>query len=167
MYTKDLSIYNYNTYFPLVAVRCVGWLDSEHEYSKGLPPEGFLEKLRIIVTHETPFFNIHVNLLRSNRPCNLCHQAIKILSPWDSIHLFSLGMSEIWIPDVSGWFAAPSLIYHYIESHGYLPPSCFVEAVFALQTEKHFIAEDIYDCLIRSPVEGREGTSLDSEGSET
>ena len=43
-----------------------------------------------------------------------------------------LGMSQIRIPSSSGLiWAAPSLIYHYIVAHSYLPPQAYLDAVEA------------------------------------
>lgn len=47
-----------------------------------------------------------------------------------------LGMSEIWLPSSSGViYAAPSLIYHYMEAHRYLPPQEFLDAVIAFNLD--------------------------------
>jgi len=61
-----------------------------------------------------------------------------------------LGNAEIWIPDgAGGIFAAPNLIVHYIETHNYLPPSEFIEAVFNPLPEDWDAAETA-DRLIQS-----------------
>jgi hypothetical protein len=40
------------------------------------------------------------------------------------------GNGEIWITDHNGTnFAAPRLIVHYIDEHGYMPPLSYIEAV--------------------------------------
>jgi hypothetical protein len=46
--------------------------------------------------------------------------------------MLSLGSAEIRVPGSGGRiYAAPDLIYHYVEAHGYRPPDEFVEAVMA------------------------------------
>jgi hypothetical protein len=41
-----------------------------------------------------------------------------------------LGNGEIRIPDgPTAMFAAPTLIWHYVEAHGYRPPDRFIAAV--------------------------------------
>jgi hypothetical protein len=42
------------------------------------------------------------------------------------------GNGEIWVPGDDVIYAAPVLIVHYIEEHGYLPPPQFLKAVAAL-----------------------------------
>jgi hypothetical protein len=43
---------------------------------------------------------------------------------------FFLGSAELWVPASDGSiFAAPNMIVHYVEMHGYLPPPAFVLAV--------------------------------------
>lgn len=40
-----------------------------------------------------------------------------------------VGSTEIIVPGGNAVFKAPSLILHYIDSHGYQPPECFCTAV--------------------------------------
>lgn len=65
-----------------------------------------------------------------------------------------LGMSEIWLTNDTGWFAAPSLVIHYITDHGYLPPSAFVRAVWALRTGDRFLGQEVYDRLVSERMGG-------------
>ncbi|MEI8633209.1 hypothetical protein P4S72_16540 [Vibrio sp. PP-XX7] len=57
-----------------------------------------------------------------------------------------LGSSEVWLPSVEEgeYFASPSMIYHYIDAHDYLPPLDFVEAVMAFDLDKPFDAQEVY-----------------------
>jgi hypothetical protein len=41
----------------------------------------------------------------------------------------TLGDAEIRVPGEGKAYACPTLIYHYIVKHGYLPPDEFLEAV--------------------------------------
>ncbi|GAB6261036.1 hypothetical protein PSSHI_12790 [Photobacterium sp. R1] len=43
------------------------------------------------------------------------------------------------------FFAAPSMVYHYVEKHSYLPPQEFVEVVMAFDCTKKFTAQKV--CL--------------------
>ncbi|WP_157496558.1 hypothetical protein [Hahella ganghwensis] len=59
-------------------------------------------------------------------------------------------MSEILVPDINGnsYFASPSMIYHYVVTHRYLPPKSFIEAVMNVDLSMKFLAEDIFDNLL-------------------
>jgi hypothetical protein len=42
----------------------------------------------------------------------------------------SLGTGELWVTGDKGViYAAPTLIVHYVEDHGYVPPAAFVSAL--------------------------------------
>jgi hypothetical protein len=58
----------------------------------------------------------------------------------------TLGAAEIWIPskDRNVFFAAPSMVYHYVEKHSYLPPEEFVVAVMSFDLSTPYKAQDIY-----------------------
>lgn len=145
MFIGDLSIYSYRLPFPLEDVRCVGWLDSEHEYPTGRPPDWLTEKLESIALRRDSDFDAHVNVVRGIHPCNFCGRDVELISGGQRT---PLGMSEIWLPNGSGWLAAPSLVIHYITDHGYLPPSAFVQAVSALRTGNRYLGQEVYDRLV-------------------
>jgi hypothetical protein len=151
VYFQDLSMYRYHLPFPLQDVRCVGWLDSEHPYERGLPPVDLAEKLEEIIQHRSDVFDVHVNVVRGIHPCNFCGKDIKLIA---SRRERLLGMSEIWVPDNSGWLASPSLIVHYITDHGYLPPPAFVHAVTVLSTRDQFLGQEVYDRLVSERTAG-------------
>lgn len=144
-------MYRYRLPFPLQGVRCVGWLDSEHPYESGHSPVGIAEKLEEIIQHRSDVFDVHVNVVRGIHPCNFCGKDVKLFA---SRRETLLGMSEIWVPDNSGWLASPSLIVHYITDHGYLPPSNFVQAVRDLSTRDRFLGQEVYDRLISEKMAG-------------
>lgn len=152
MYFQDLSTYSYHLSFPLEGVRCVGWLDADHEYAIGHSPEWLAEQLRLFTQHRSQTFDVHVNVMRGIHPCNLCGERIQIITKDGRSQ--PLGMSEIWIPCNPGWFAAPSLVIHYIEEHRYMPPSTFMEAVQSLRTDRSFLGQDVYDRLLREKMGG-------------
>lgn len=151
MFIEDLSVYQFHLPFSFEDVRCVGWLDSEHEYQTGCPPVWLTEKLGEIVVRRDSAFDAHVNVVRGIHPCNFCGRDVEFTSGGKTI---LLGMSEIWLPTDSGWLAAPSLVIHYIMDYGYLPPSAFVRAVWELNPEQRFLGQEVYDRLMRKKMRG-------------
>ena len=129
-YCEDLSPYSYlpETVPEGVTVRCVGWLDGEHPFATGEPPEGFLAELGVLCAEHT------TAQTRGMHWCELC--------PADAVQYpvleriggkdVPLGSAEIRVLTPNGeWLAAPDLVYHYVRAHRYLPPEVFVEAVLA------------------------------------
>ncbi|MDH6225500.1 hypothetical protein [Streptomyces sp. MJP52] len=96
----------------------VGWLSAARRYRRGTPPPGLAETLRRMTrTHRAG----------QTRGFHLC--------PWCSMRLLRAGpecprgSAEIRAVGDGVAYAAPELIAHYVESHGYLPPDGFVHAV--------------------------------------
>lgn len=143
MYFKDMSQYSYYQSKPFEGVLNVGWLEREHSYSKGVSPLGFVEKLSHVM-RLNDISSVHVNRIRSIHPCNLCGEySFEEIDPMGNL---LVGASEIWIPRLSGgFFAAPSMLIHYVDHHHYLPPKEFVDAVIAFDSTKPFNAQVEYD----------------------
>ena len=143
MYYADLSSYQYGLDRPLPEVLNVGWLDHAEPYTVGPVPNLFSERLRLW------FKSSRVNQMRGIHQCNLCHNRRSILLPIDENPSFEsegktlfLGNWEIWVPLTEQIiFASPALIIHYVESHGYRPPSEFVSAVMADYSQNNWKAE--------------------------
>lgn len=141
MYYDDLSDYCFYLKTPVQQVKNVGWLKKNHSFTKGHVSKIFLEKIaKIIVIHS----GVHVNRRRCQNSCELCgcyvpEISVNGISEW-------LGFSEIWIPSIRQgyFFAAPSLIYHYVMEHEYLPPKDFIEAVMQFDLNSEFNAEALY-----------------------
>jgi hypothetical protein len=97
-------------------VRAVGWLDLEHEFSKGEPQAEFVTKLqRFVEQWEESARLLGFPQLLGGHTCEFCGNA----------H----GTGDFGIPFGDLLFVAPTLILHYIGSHQYLPPSDFITAV--------------------------------------
>jgi hypothetical protein len=142
MHYPDLSNYTYYLKKPVASVQNVGWLDAAYDFDKGLVAEGFLEKLEAIIS-SAGSLDAHVNKIRGVHPCSVCGEK----GPFEiGANNVVLGASELWIPDVETgrYWAAPSLIYHYVKDHGYRPPEKFVEAVMAMNLESGFNAQEMY-----------------------
>jgi hypothetical protein len=124
MFYRDLSPYEYmgakepNVYN-------IGWLDADEPFEHGIVPQEVL--LNLLQLSVSP-----VNETRGWHTCPFCHAAppITIRSGTGTIQL---GDAEVRVRGRDGRvYAAPNLLYHYIEKHGYRPPAEFVEALIAL-----------------------------------
>jgi hypothetical protein len=146
-YFPDLSPYAYG-HADHPNVVHVGWLDGLHDYPRGTVPPHLIEKLKRLAKHP-------VELYRGLHDCELCP---KDRSPDLHPEMRSNGEIRITVrtfPEAdeveasatllptrateSGailyrqiTYAAPVLIVHYIEAHGYLPPTEFMKALEAV-----------------------------------
>lgn len=149
MYFQDLSAYRYYLQSNLSQVLNVGWIDSGHSFGLGEAAPQFVRKLAALIAEKHPDVDVHVNRLQGIHACNLCGEQRIPLEDYRGRQHF-LGMSEIWIPADGLWYAAPSMVLHYIETHRYLPPSGFVEAVERMSVTDAYNAQDVYDRLVQS-----------------
>lgn len=107
----------------------VGWLEAEHSFTLGGANEELLDGILYLLS------TMRCNVTRGWHTCSVCDEF-----DVSSRYLFvngkeiGLGDAEIWVPgphDV--WYAAPTLIYHYILAHNYVPPVEYQEAVINFQ----------------------------------
>lgn len=104
-YFPDLTEYTYNP--KIKGIKNIGWLAKNQEFTKGEVDINTLNKLKSIKP------NIRT---KGIHPCEFCYKAG--------------GSSEIWVSSKDGQiYSSPSLIVHYIEHHGYLPPKEFLDAI--------------------------------------
>ena len=116
-YFADLSQYAYGYSEPNVLN--VGWLSAEQPFVKGETSPKFREALHQLVQHP-------ILLHRGFHLCEFC--SIGNSSITDAPQA---GNGQIRVRGQDGnWYAAPTMIYHYVESHGYKPPAIFIAAVF-------------------------------------
>lgn len=143
MFFEDLSDYTYYLRKPLSCVKNVGWLDASHAAVRvGTMHAGFLPKLEKIIVSRGRV-DVHVNQIRGVHPCAVSNSCEPVVIGDGRV---GLGSSEIWIPSGDGthYFAAPSLIYHYVRDHNYLPPPEFVDAVEKMSLQEPFSAQARY-----------------------
>jgi hypothetical protein len=93
-------------------VRAVGWLSAEHEFTNGEVAPRALDALRVLVSDG--FCPV---TLAGPHLCEFCSRVR------DS--------GNVLVPSGEVLYAAPAMVVHYIEAHGYQPPDAFVEAVLA------------------------------------
>lgn len=148
MYAEDSSRYNYRLPYELPDITMVGWLDFHHEYSMGRTNDEIVSRLRELIVNRTREFDLHVNTVRGIHPCNLCGHEIRIAGP-NGRDVY-LGMSEIWMPAEKQWFASPSLIFHYMSEHRYVPPKEYCNAIMAVSLDMKIVAQDKYDMVVRA-----------------
>jgi hypothetical protein len=143
MFYEDLSDYCYYLKTPVSKVRNVGWLEKDKSYAVGNVLDGFLSKLSSIILGNG-VVDAQVNRIRSVHPCVFSDCGILNIE-FDG-RQDTLGVAEIWVPSKEGcgFFSAPSMIYHYVEKHDYLPPEEFVKAVMNFDLSNPYKAQDIY-----------------------
>lgn len=122
-YFPDLSSYSYCT-LPSAApakVLNVGWLDKSHGFPKGKVDDSLLAKILFLCS--TP-----VNRMRGWHHCPFCEAyPITVSSGHKEL---TLGDAEIRVQGEDEIeYAAPTLIYHYMRDHAYLPPQVFLSAL--------------------------------------
>lgn len=100
----------------------VGWLQRGKPYQEGAAPSGLAAVLDgMSSTHRA-------QQTRGYHPC-----------PFRAWRLFGSraqhpqGSAEIRVMGGAVAYAAPELIGHYVEAHGYLPPTAFINAVLATE----------------------------------
>lgn len=102
----------------------IGWLDLQQPYATGEVTAAFFESLMKLLVdpwqpavvagrHRCPFCRF------SGGPAEVRYGGV----------IARMGTANLFIPYEDGVFAAPSLIAHYIDAHGYCPPVRFQAAV--------------------------------------
>lgn len=121
----DLSDYRY--WPSLLPMRNVGWLAAEHGFPTGDVPASDLQ--RLVQLAQDPDA-----VTRGIHGCEWCprtdpsgnEDAYFTIQGTRSF----LGHAEIHVAGRSGnWYAAPTLVLHYIDAHGYRPPAEFLAAL--------------------------------------
>lgn len=120
----DLSIYIHCPADEAIGLDplAVGFLNGRREYPQGKPPAKFAKKL-LRFCHP----QLTVCAVRTIRPCSLCHETVTDIEIEGQSYI--LGSAEIRVIGEEDIFAAPTLIYHYVTAHNYLPPAEFIDAV--------------------------------------
>ncbi|HUS50592.1 MAG TPA: hypothetical protein VMZ91_10535 [Candidatus Paceibacterota bacterium] len=117
-YYEDLSPYNYRAHSKRELN--IGWLQKDKEFNTGEVSKEFLEKLRV---YNDSKFSIHNT--RGFHICEFCKEQIsddKIKAELSSCEIRVVGSDN-------KVYASPKMLIHYIESHKYLPPQEFIDAV--------------------------------------
>ena len=137
MHFEDLTPYTYCPEENEPPALNIGWLDISVPFPKGEASKEFIERLKALIQQPT-------NQMRGYQICQFCDDLDMGLGtdkPFDrelylQYHLDGrYSSAEIRVQGADGiWYAAPRMIAHYVEAHGYKPPEQFTAA--ALQGEK-------------------------------
>jgi hypothetical protein len=157
---EDLKAYEYWSTGTISEVLNVGWLGKSHEFPQGEVSEKVVQKLAdILLVGSQGKCQPIVNRMRGFFDCELCDAHSEELKLKKGDRTLLLGNAEILIPysNKKGYyFSAPTLIYHYIIEHHYLPPQEFIDSLLMFNLEDAFPGSDILKDLI----ERRGGTYL-------
>lgn len=124
-YFGDLTPHTY-TSTDGATVLNVGWLDAAYPFPQGDTTPEFRNALRHLCDRP-------IRLHRGFHVCQFCPReqfAAWPATPSRPVHPERLGNGQIRVQGTDGvWYAAPTMIFHYVTEHRYQPPAAFVEAV--------------------------------------
>jgi len=151
MFATDFRVYDYRLPYTLNHVEMIGWLDAKHDYNRGSNNAETMGKLLRLIVDRKSGFDLHVNVIRGIHPCNFCGDDISVVD--SSGKRAFLGMSELWIPNGKKWYAMPSLIWHYMNDHSYIPPDELTNAIESFDLASNMVAQSAYDQAVRAKTE--------------
>jgi hypothetical protein len=97
-------------------VRAIGWLRPDHPYTRGEVPAEILSRLKEFTARSGDSAEaLYFGAFGGFHTCEFCGRA----------H----GIGNVGVPNGDLLFIAPEMVVHYIEEHGYRPPTEFIEAV--------------------------------------
>lgn len=122
-YFEDLSDYSYYPGGVRSGTVNVGWLTKGHSFRTSPPSSQLLDLL-------WEYCRVSVVQMRGIHECDLCNPSKPVVASRKGGPLLFLGSAEIRVFAEDGRiYAAPTLIYHYVRTHNYVPPEEFVHAV--------------------------------------
>ncbi len=126
-YFEDLSPYIYHSAGADKNVVNIGWLSIENKFPTGMVDKEILDKLKILVAGP-------INLFRGSHDCEFCppriYEKVGGQLVGKTVHDCPGGNGEVRVKSNNGIiYVAPTLIFHYIEVHNYLPPEEFLNAI--------------------------------------
>ncbi len=105
-------------------IRAVGWLEREHDYSRGdVPREVMRALVPLLVDPWQPAVCAGVHR------CSFCRFTGGPGTLRFESTTVAIGSSTLFVPGDGLVYAAPSLLVHYIDAHEYAPPTEFQQAV--------------------------------------
>lgn len=126
-FIADLAPYDYVTDAP--PALAVGWLDPCQQFAVGACPRDVRDRLVVLARDGR-------HVMRGFHDCQFCSRddsadhMLQVEDPTEPGSFVWLGNAEIWALGEDGTnYAAPTLVIHYIDEHGYMPPVAFIEAV--------------------------------------
>lgn len=156
-------------------VRNVGWLGRESRFPAGEAEPGLVPALVALAAFRP------VNVTRGFHLCELCgprttpddYEPLTVPFELAERGEVMLGSAEIHVPGPDGVvYAAPNLVAHYVEAHGYRPPAGFVRSVLAEAAAGEAAWDRVKrDLPVGEPIRGEvlvryvSGTEISLEGS--
>jgi hypothetical protein len=131
-YFPDLSPCTYFGHDPEGKLLSVGWLEGNQPFATGEADQPFLDALARIVSDLWKVF-----FFRGWYSCGFSHRGAGFrpteIGRRVGPHCLTgrIGVYNLFIPGRGCVYAAPELILHYIDVHGYAPPKVFQRAVLA------------------------------------
>lgn len=156
MYYPDLTCYRIDSCSKVSTVypklKNIGWLDAEIDFKKGGIAAHLIKKLKeILFLHvrniedkENSIFDeskailVHTGFSRGSAyQCPLCEERKDISVEPTNLQYYNggksilLGINEIQIPSMvkDEYYIFPTMAYHYIVEHEYIPPKEFLDAL--------------------------------------
>ena len=121
MYLPDLSPIQQVPEWPVLS--SVGWLEPPHPYTQGSTSPAFQERLFRFCIHPA-FYTMGIHA------CPYCTDDSAQRYTFPDGDYIRFGSVEVWVFDTADRvYAAPGLIYHYVQAHQYCPPQEFVQAL--------------------------------------
>jgi hypothetical protein len=114
MWYEDLTECDYFGKFYARILTSIGWLKKEKPFTVGKVSQNVY--LKLCEFNKMP---LNFAVFRGFHQCDLCKSKE------------AKGNSNIFIPHNGKIYVCPELITHYINTHQYLPPNEFIEAVLA------------------------------------
>jgi hypothetical protein len=104
----------------------IGWLEPEHEYSRGTVQADFFRALvHLLIAPWQPA------VAAGRHTCRLCRFTGGPSALQYGDLAIKVGAANLFVPSATCIFVAPSLVAHYIDSHGYAPPAEYQQAVLS------------------------------------
>jgi hypothetical protein len=101
----------------------LGWLEADHPYPRGpVSAEDIAALDRLALQTWQPMFAMGWH------DCSLCGRTKPIVGSIGTEQKL-LGVDNIFVPQGEVMYVAPTLVLHYIDTHGYRPPEGFLRAV--------------------------------------
>lgn len=123
-YYSDLSVYTYLNSDKNDNTLNIGWLDATMPFPKGKVSDTFLDRLWV-------FCRTPIAVTRGFHVCQFCNMSpnsVPIIQRGNES--LKVGYAELRVfGNEDTIYAAPDLVYHYVEKHNYIPPQEFIDAV--------------------------------------
>ena len=102
----------------------VGWLESGHEYSRGVVDRNFFAHLCALL--QDPWQHA---ISPGVHYCNLCRFTGNGGGMFGNYRVSAVGCGLLYVPAGKTLYVSPSSVAHYVDAHEYCPPAVFQEAV--------------------------------------